>query len=64
MKKELKKKRDESLYVWYSRLADYYGGHRMTRDELYHLLREVSIVSYIESARLTSKIIKDDSGCK
>jgi hypothetical protein len=64
MKKELKKKRDETLYHWYSRLADYYGGHSMDRDELYHLLREVSIVSYIESARLTSKIIKDDSGCK
>jgi hypothetical protein len=64
MKKELKKKRDETLYHWYSRLADYYEGQRMDRDELYHLLREVSIVSYTEGGRLMSRILKDDSGCK
>lgn len=64
MKKELKKKRDETLYDWYSRLADYYAGKRMTRDELHELLREVSIRSYAEGGSMTIRALKDDSGRK
>jgi len=64
MKKELKLKRDETLYDWYSRLANYYAGYRMTRDELLELLREVSITSYSEGSRLMSRALLDDSGRK
>lgn len=46
MKKELKLRKDETLYDWHVRLADYYHGKKMKYDELKDVLHEVSVNGY------------------
>ena len=53
MKKQLKIKKDESLYKWIERIAD----NLNFNEELREILRGVSLESYIQGSNASIKVI-------
>ena len=57
MKKELKLRKDENLSQWINRLMEYYDTHEtVSHNEMYGILREVSIQSYIHGSNDAQRV--------
>lgn len=55
MKRELKHRKDEKLYQWIDRLAEYYDTHDVPTNEM-RWIREVSVQSYIHGTNDAHKV--------
>ena len=56
MKRELKKRKDETIGEWRERIAPLCTG--MTTGQLYEVLREVRVNSYIVGSNAALKVMK------
>ena len=57
MKKALEKRKGEILNSWCKRLATSLAGKDLTEDELFEILREVSITSYTSGSNEAYQIL-------
>ena len=57
MKRELKKRKDETLYEWRKRIAPLCTG--MTTEQLQEVLREVSVTSYTIGSNAALEVMKE-----
>lgn len=57
--KVLRIKKGETLSDYYKRLAEHYGGKPVKKDELYDVLRELSITSYAHGSNDAIQAIKN-----
>lgn len=57
--KVLRIKRGETLSQYYERLAEHYADRPMKREELYGILRELSITSYAHGSNDAIQAIKN-----
>lgn len=56
MKKELKHRKGERLYEWIERISAYYDTHDVPTNEMFDILREVSVQSYIQGTNDAQKV--------
>lgn len=56
MKRELKKRKEESLHRWHKRLVPLIK--RMSDEEIEEVLHEVSFTAYVEGTRVMEDTIK------
>lgn len=57
--KVLKIRKDETLSQYYERLAEHYADRPLKREELYGILRELSIKSYAHGSNDAIQAIKN-----
>ena len=56
MKRELKRRREETLHEWHKRLAP--SIRRMNEDEIEEVLHEVSFTAYVEGTRVMEDTLR------
>ena len=58
MKRKLELKKNESLNDWTVRLALYFANKKVLGEELYEVLHEVSVESYIKGSKDATNVNK------